>query len=364
MTIAQVDLYRYDLPLKTPLHVGGETMTHRQGLLLRLLTEGGTVGWGDAAPLPGFSSETLDQTVASARALYPRLVGTEIPPDPSSISARMRELPFEAGCPSSLRFAVESAVVELVAAARGTSPAALLGQRRSTLSLNALLRDPLQEGEEQSRRCRAAGFEAVKMKVGRADVEAEAACIHNVRRMLGGGVALRLDANRAWSFEEALAFAEALGDTSVSYVEEPLADPSQLSTLTAQANLPIALDETTREVNPEALDGLGPIVAVVLKPTLLGGLTKTWRWAERAEAHRIVPVVSASYESGIGLRMLGALAASLPATPVGLSTYDRLAADVLQPPLDLTGPIVPVKALHPRTASVDQNRLEPVNGAS
>jgi O-succinylbenzoate synthase len=261
--------------------------------------------------------------------------------------------------PPSVRFALESALVECWAAARGTSVAGVLGAKVDRLALNALIVEPAGDLEAQAERLRAAGYQAVKLKVGRTDVPTDAARVRTLRDVLGDEVDLRLDANRAWTREEAAAFADALGDVPLSYVEEPLRNPAGLAALVHETGLPVALDETTREKAPDALPDDLPLRAVVLKPTLLGGLSVARRWASWAHERDAVPVVSASYESGVGLRMLAALAASLSDAPAGLSTYARLESDVLRPRLRVGGAQVDVDRMY--DAAVDQSALIPVD---
>lgn len=351
MTIEAVDWYRYGLHLTTPLPLGCTTATERRGLLLRVRLDTGAEGWGDAAPLPGFSTETLDDAINHARRVAPHLSGTPLPDAP--VEKGLRALPLD-DAPPSIRFAAESAVVEAVAWTRDTSPGSLLGARRDAVALNALVTDDTADLGAEGERVRAAGYEAVKLKVGRRPVEADAARVRTLRRVLGDAVALRLDANRAWTIDEARAFMDALNGTPFAYVEEPLADPADLRSLVDATGCPVALDETTREVAPADLPAY-PVRAVVLKPTLLGGLSAARRWGRAADACSATPVVSASYESGVGLRMLAALAAGLSGAPAGLSTYARLATDVLTPRLDLDGPRVAPAPLW--TSQVDRSQL-------
>lgn len=359
MTLSSVDLYRYALPLSSPLSLRGKEVSRREGLLVRLGTDSGTLGWGEAAPLPGFSDETLDETIFYARHLTPQLLGETISSG-DRLEAKLEALPLTTSCPASLRFAVESAVVHLLAQAQNGTIATVFGRPRDTVSLNALITNPIEEGEEAAASLRDEGYSAVKMKVGQASVEEEADCVRRLQQVLGGNVALRLDANRAWSLDEAIRFAEILDDVPVAYVEEPLADLDGLDQLAAETSLPLALDETTREVEPSVLKDGPSIEAVVLKPMLLGGIVDTLRWASSAEENDCLPVLSASYESGVGLRMLGALAATFPSTPMGLSTYDRLAADVLSPRLRIEGPTIEVEALLSSTHEMDWFLLTPV----
>lgn len=359
VTLDAVDLYRYALPLTPPLTLGTSTVRRRTGLLVRLATADGAVGWGEAAPLPGFSTETLSEVVEHARSVRSDWMGVSLP-EAADLPRLWRALPQVDDAPASLRFAVESAVVDLRAAADDRSIASVLGGSRSTVALNALIADPLDDGPVQAERLRASGYRAVKVKVGRGAVAAEAECIRAIRRALGDAVALRLDANRAWSMQEAETFAEAVRGVDVAYLEEPLSTPARLDEFAARTGLPVALDETTREEGPEELSERTSVSAVILKPTLLGGLRATLRWMREARRHGITPVLSAAYEAGVGMRMLVALAAAGPDTPVGLSTYDRLAADVLDPRLRMEGPTVEVRAITASGAAVDRVRLDPV----
>jgi len=356
VVLSNIALYRYECPLTAPLHLGGESWEVRRGLLLRIETEKGRVGWGDAAPLPGFSSESLEAVVERARTAASRWRGISLPDVGNALEHVWGAFPDRDDIPASLRFARDSALAELLAQSADTTLPDVLGASRSTVTLNALITDPLEKGVEQAAQSREQGYEAVKVKVGRASIQREINGLREIRRALAPHVVLRADANRAWSLDEAAHFAEATRDLDLAYVEEPLADPTRLSDLATRTGLPVALDETTRETGPEMLRGNGGVSAVVLKPTLLG-LRATKRWSRAATSNEAVPVISAAYESGVGLRMLLALAASGPDVPVGLSTYDRFAADVLAPPLPLAGPTVEVGAVADAPGAMDETRL-------
>ncbi len=356
MTIASLERYRYTLPLTEPLSLGGAPLAERHGLLLHLTLDSGADGWGEAAPLPGFSVETLDEAVDQARRLGNRWEGETLTGEgPRAI---VRALPIPDSLPASVRFGGESAVVEALAAAQGIAPARLLGADRPSVALNALVRagdaDTL---ADQGRRLRADGYQAVKLKVGRTDVSTDVERVRALRRGLGPDVELRLDANRAWSVEDAEAFLSGISDCPFAYIEEPVSDPEHLPALVEATGCPVAIDETTRERSREVL-GAWPLRAVVLKPTLLGGMHRMWAWEAAARDHGVRPVLSASYETGVGTRMLAAVAATLSEAPAGLSPYTRLAADVLAPRLSMDGPTVDLAAVSRSTVCLD--RLEPL----
>ena len=333
-------VHRYTLPLTDPT-AAGDTGALREGALLELRDGEGRVGWGEAAPLPGFSRESAADAVRQLAAL-PGPGGTVEEPYPC------------------VRYALELARLSLRAAASGEPlPRLLSPAPRETVELNALISCGPEDAPAQARRLREDGYRAVKLKVGRLPVNEEAALVRRLADELIG-VSLRLDANRAWSLETAMAFARGVADVSLEYVEEPLADPALLPRFAEKSGLPVALDESLVRMPASSLADHGYASAVVLKPTLLGGLSRSLALAARADDLGMKAIVSSAFESGIGTLGLVALAAALPGgAPAGLDTYRRLGADVLQPPLEL-GPELDVAKLFGVERALDSRRLEPV----
>ncbi len=161
---------------------------------------------------------------------------------------------------------------------------------------------------------------------------------------VGLDVALRLDANRAWTDADARRFADALGDVMLDFVEEPLADPAGLPELWLDTGLPLALDETLQEIG--GIDHVrGWAAAVVVKPSLVGGIAAALDISRRAAEVGVKTVISAAFESGVGLRGLVALGAATGGHAAGLDTYRWLARDVFDPRLPLDRPTVDVPGL-------------------
>jgi O-succinylbenzoate synthase len=146
------------------------------------------------------------------------------------------------------------------------------------------------------------------------------------------------------------------------YIEEPLADPEHLPSFAIGCGVPVALDESLVGMEPEALEDYGYARAVVLKPTLLGGLSRTLRFADVASRLGMKPVTSSAYETGVGMAALISLAAGMggEGIPAGLDTYRRLAEDVLRPRLDLPAARVDVRAMAGARREIDRRLLTPV----
>jgi O-succinylbenzoate synthase len=238
------DLHRYELPLSEPLTLKGTVLHHREGLLLRLGSEGGAVGWGEASPLPGFSRESLDEAAGQLRDLAASAVGREITDawvDPDGTFTR--ELDTMDLAPS-VRFGFELALWALYATAHGKALVELVTPHpRATVPVNALISDLPDRALEEARRIRSAGYEAVKLKVGGRAVEEDVELVRALNTELGDTVALKLDANRAWSLEVAERFARGTAGLRFEYVEEPLADPTLLSAFASHHDVPVALHQ-------------------------------------------------------------------------------------------------------------------------
>ncbi len=361
MKIAGLDLYRYTLPFVAPQTLKDATLHHREGLLLKLSGDDGCEGWGETAPLPGFSDEGLDTAEARLRELAEPVVGREATDEWVDPEGRFSRDLDRMDPPPSVRFGFELALWNLYAASSGTTlPELVAPQPRATVPVNGLLSGPPDEVLGEARRMGEAGYQTVKLKVGGRPIEDDVGLVRALGEVLEDAVSLRLDANRAWGFEEAAEFIRGVAGVRLEYVEEPLADPARLHELVREFGVPVALDESLAGIEPEALDGHGYARAVVLKPTLLGGVSRTLRVAERALRLGMTPVVSSAYESGVGTAALVALAAGIGdrAVPAGLDTYRRLAADVLVPPLDLSTPSVRVREVADASSRIDVLRME------
>src|ERR671910_2417090 len=78
MRLARFDLYRYGLPFTGPLTLGGITLFQREGLLLKLSGDDGSEGWGETAPLSGFSVESQGEAASQLRRLAASMMGREV----------------------------------------------------------------------------------------------------------------------------------------------------------------------------------------------------------------------------------------------------------------------------------------------
>lgn len=296
-------LHPYRLSLNRPWIAASATLSVRRGWLVEAAGEDGMAGWGDCAPLPSGGGAEEAQ----------------------------------------MRWAVETALVDLEARRRGVPLARLLGAASLSVPVNAAL-GPLDEGcAERVASAAEQGFCIGKIKVGVAPIDVELARL----RELGGALRLRLDANRAWNEADARRFLLAIADlpdVHMDGVEEPLAAPTLDALMRLQAAVPFALavDESLPVVlGAGALFASRAVRRLVLKPARVGGVLRTLVLARLAQAAGMEVVITSVVDSAVGVAAAAHLAAAVsrdvaPDTAHGLATGGWLAEDVA-PALPIVG---------------------------
>jgi L-alanine-DL-glutamate epimerase-like enolase superfamily enzyme len=196
------------------------------------------------------------------------------------------------------------------------------------------------------------GYAVVKVKLGLAPPDTELGALRRLAADLPAGVALRLDANRAWDEATAARLLDAFAELPVEAVEEPLAHPdlAALRRLQQELPYPLALDESLPGIDLQAFFGDAasppPVRRLVLKLAPLGGLLPAWALAQRAATAGIECAVTTGVDSACATLAAAHLAAAL-ATPLahGLATSSWLANDTGPAPTIMNGTLsLPVAA--------------------
>ena len=250
--------------LRAPFVSASGSLGGRELMLLRLQDDAGRVGFGEAAPLPGYNGASIDDVRDALEACRSTLVrGTAVPRE--ELLAQCAEL---AVLPPAIA-AIDLALWDLEGRRTGQPVWRLLGARAAEpVAVNYTVAASDRAGAAaQASLAKAAGFRCVKAKVGIGD---DAGRLAAVRAVVGPDVAIRLDANGAWSTEEATAALRMLAPVGIELCEEPVRGLAQTRELAAATSVPIALDETA-----SAIGALEDRVcrAVCLKIASCGGIT-------------------------------------------------------------------------------------------
>jgi o-succinylbenzoate synthase len=156
-----------------------------------------------------------------------------------------------------------------------------------------------------------AGFDTIKIKIGGIHFSEELALLKYIRNHdIGKSVTLRLDANGAFSTEEAKSKLEQLSKFNIHSIEQPIKQGQwkAMSELAKSSPIPIGLDEELigiegREKKAKLLDILQPHY-LIIKPSLVGGFESAAEWIELAEKRNIGWWITSALESNIGLNAI------------------------------------------------------------
>lgn len=379
MKIAAVQVFAYTLPLRRPLPLPSGTLHERKGYLLKLVSDDGIVAWGEAAPLPGFSEESLEDAEALLSTVPARLAGYRLPERYTDLEGAAL---IDVRGSMAVSFAVESAYFSLMARHKGVPLHRYLrADAPDVITKNALLAGDAPAILDRAGALRNEGYSTAKLKVGSRPVEEDIALVKAVRMAMGPGLTLRLDANRQWDLGTAVHFGQNVRDCAIEYLEEPVREPYDMPIFLEQAKVPYALDETLHTCFRDVREKLGPMSkdspelrslvhqlsiifrmagACLWKPSLLHDANLGATLAENGFGFPINRLIlTGAFESGVGTAAITAYAAAYGSDglPSGLDPYNWLAEDVLVTRLPMDGPAVQVPALLQAAAQVDESRL-------
>jgi L-Ala-D/L-Glu epimerase len=343
-------VHRKEFELDPPWLSARGRWQRRCTLIVRIRGGSGHEGVGEAAPLPGYSPDTLEGAEHALRAIS----AAELQRLAAATAARELLEAVAALLPVELpaaRFALEMALLDRLGRRQGRPLWALLQDLlpappapASHVELCALLSssEPAAAMAE-ARALFEQGLRHFKLKIGPRRLQpAQRELLASLRAVWGDQVALRLDANQSLNRAELGATFVELARFRPEFVEEPLADP-QPEPLAA---LPCgwALDESLQHLDPlrlSVLSKLSGCSALVLKPTALGGFARCAELALRARALGKAVVVSHTLESSLGWLACVHLAVALgPSAAAGLwPSAERAAAPGL-----VAGRLLPPRA--------------------
>lgn len=184
------------------------------------------------------------------------------------------------------------------------------------------------------------GFHCIKLKIGAINFEEELSLLRHIRKhFTAREVELRVDANGAFSPEDAMNKLNRLAELDIHSIEQPIraGQLDDMARLVKESPIPIALDEeligvTSLSGKAELLDMINPQY-IILKPSLHGGICGSTEWIDEAEKRNIGWWITSALESNIGLNAIAQWCATLPTTlPQGLGT-GMLFTDNVEMPL-------------------------------
>jgi len=311
----KLEYERTTLRLRHPMRASYGEVHERELLSVALTGADGVSGYGEAAPLPAYDGVSVERVQAAVASYRDVLAGSG-----EASGAQVLEACRAADDVPAALAAVDLALWDRAGRRAGKPVAALLvddpvSQVPVNATISALDRAT---ASEQAGRAARAGFTCLKVKVGVGD---DAGRVAAVRASAGPDVALRLDANGAWSVDEAVRAIEALAPAGLELVEEPAHGLQSVRAVRERVAARVAIDETAGE--PGAL-GAGVADAVCLKISRCGGIAGLLAAAALVRASGAEVYLSSTLDGPLGvaaaLHAAAALASRGPMPHCGLAT--------------------------------------------
>jgi o-succinylbenzoate synthase len=273
----------------------------RSVIFIVLEDEKGNCKWGEIAPLPKWSKETLTECEKQLNEKKKAIL--KIDWTTETILKELAELKL---FPSVL-FGLESALLSFL------SPLP-----EFSISATALFMGSFAEIVEQAQLRDKEGFTSAKLKISQLTFQEAAKLIDTLKSKFR----LRIDVNRAWENRDSLQFFSQFPLDTFEYVEEPFQNPEEL----ARFPHPLAIDESFPDtLSLKQLETFPTLKALIYKPTIQGGLLSCLPLYEWTKKRKIDLVLSSSFETPVGLAQLASIAHRLSiTTPSGIGTFHYL----------------------------------------
>jgi len=300
------------IPLKTPFKTALRVVDTQIGVRVRIETNCGIIGLGEASPTAAITGETIESITAAIEGhIAPKIIGRYI----SDFEDLMESVQQAIVRNTSAKAAVDMALYDIRAQSLNMPLFRMLGG--SVKNLESDLTISLNDTPEMVADCIEAirsGFKALKIKVGKGGLQ-DAECLLHIRRAVGGDIELRVDANQGWNPKEAVRIIRSMEDSdcNISLVEQPVSylDLNGLRYVTQHVATPVLADEAVFSPH-DAIEIIRTGAADMLNIKLMktGGIHMALKICNIADTYRVSCMMGCMLESRLSTSAAAHLAAS------------------------------------------------------
>lgn len=302
MRIKSVKVSAIRLPLKHPFAIAYETYHDMPSIIVKIETDDGLIGYGEAVPDQHVTGETWESTYAVLTKYLAPLVIGENPFHIERIHNRMAETLY--GVPTA-KTAIDIACYDLMGKVANQPVYNLLGGRYySSLTIPYVI--GIQEPEEMARDALMAveqGYTSLKIKVG-TDRTKDVQRIRAVRKAVGDHVQLRVDVNQGWSNRATSLFVlKQVEDCGIDWIEQPVKanDITGLAEVRRYTTMPVMADEGLHG-DKEMREIIAKQAADIINIKLMkcGGIYPALKLVAQAEMAGMGCIIGSMIESSVG----------------------------------------------------------------
>lgn len=340
LKIVDVEAIPIRLSLSRPNYTAMGVVTESRKVIVKITADTGISGFGEASTFPAYGGGTADAVMGAIAACSPYLKGAN-PFNHVQISKMLREI--VAGEQLALA-AIDVALHDIVGKSLGQPIYKLYGNRvRESVEVFLIVsgEGPV-EIADNARQAMADGFGVVKVKAGFESIEATIAKIEAIRREVGSGLDITVDANQAWQVDEAIANIKRMEPFFLQSIEQPVAasDIEGMAVVTEATGVRIVADESVWDIE-DALKVIKIRGADVLsiRVSKAGGISNARLILNMARDAGIPCILGSMLETDLGISAALQLAASVNCKlyASALSHYRMYDASLLEKPLRQIG---------------------------
>jgi len=243
LKIDKIEIIELNIPLKEPISISLGTHYTTENVAIKIYTDNGLVGTGEASPEINIVGETQSSEIEIAKSLAAGIKGK----DPLAIEDRILDMDRIVDGNYTIKSAFDMALYDLLAKQAGLPLYQLLGggnTREIHTDMTVYLGTP-ERMAEQALEYKNEGFPTIKVKLG-TTVEEDIERIRSIRNAIGDAIPLRIDANQGWDVVTAIQVLKALEQFNIDHCEEPIPkwDNTGLKRVRDNSPIPIMADES------------------------------------------------------------------------------------------------------------------------
>lgn len=313
--ITGIDVYPLLAKFKKPFHFSGITRVSSRNVIIKIHTNEGIDGLGEACPVPGMSGETDVSICKVIKDYFEPILKDQ---DPLQYAVLTNKIEKALGGNVVAKAGINIALYDLAGKILGVPVYTLLGGKyRDKVDINGSVgigtaAEMIETSEEQIEE---AGLRYVKLYCGKEEVKQDVRKLKEVIHALGDRVRVFLDVNQNWSVKEAIWAIRELEEENLLYVEQPTSkfDLEGMRVLSESVTVPIAADESVFSIQDIPMLAKARAVDIItiyaLKP---GGILRGHDAITLSGAFGLDCFIGSYLELGIGTAAGAHLAATIP----------------------------------------------------
>lgn len=311
MKIIDMEFSEINVPLKKPFNTSVRTVDSLNNIIIKIVTENGMVGYGEASPHTFVTGETNGSILAALKYIKHAILGMNM----ENFEGLMLKINNCISKNTGAKAAVDMAVYDLYAQYQNKPLYKILGGYRNQIETDVTISlNEVNEMVSDSIDAVSKGFKTLKIKLGM-DHKLDIKRTKEIRNAVGKSIKLRVDANQGWKPKEAVKIIREMEDLDldIELVEQPVyfQDIDGMAFVTRNVHTPIMADESVH--NPiDALNLIQHRAADLINIKLIktGGIYNALKICTIAEVYGVECMIGCTNESKISISAAAHLAAA------------------------------------------------------